>query len=52
MPTGFGGTVQEIGVLINCGFFILINLKMVEQNLNIEIFRLINRNTGLPIYLT
>ena len=52
MTTGFGGTVQEIGVLINCGFFILINLKMVEQNLNIEIFRLINRNTGLPIYLT
>ena len=37
MTTGFGGTVQEIGVLIQCGFFLLLNLKMVEQNLKMEI---------------
>ena len=54
MTTGFGGTVQ--GVLIHCGFLMLLSLKMVEQNLNIEInqmiFRLINCNIELPIYLT
>ena len=48
MTTGFGGTVQEIGVLTYCGFFMLLSLEMVERNLNIEI----NRNTGLAIYLT
>ena len=33
MPTGFGGTVQEIGVLINCGFFISI-LPLFKSFLN------------------